>query len=395
MKAERRALPRMLATPFHSRVARACETNAWHDWQGYTTPESYTDVELEYFAIRNSAGVFDLSPMFKYRIAGPDAEAYMNRLATRDVGRLAPGRVGYGVWCDERGQVVDDGTIFRLGERDFRLCAYTRTLDWLCWSALGFDVSIVDETAELAALAVQGPTSCAALRAMGLDGLERLRPFELRHFAWEGAPLLASRTGFTGDLGYELWIRPDMAETLWDRLFAAGEPYLLRAVGGAAIELARIEAGFLQAGVDFAPAGETVRAGRTRSPFELGLGWLVDLDKPVFNGRGALLAERRRGARRRMAILDVEGNKPAEHAFVYRGARRVGTVCSAAWCPTSKSNVALADIDAACARPGTELEAEIYYQRELRWTRLMARCVVLEKTLFNPERRRLTPAPSR
>ncbi len=205
----------MLQTPFHSRVAAACELNCWGDWKGYTTPNAYTDVELEYFAIRSTTGVFDLSPMNKYRITGPDAQAYLNRLVTRDIGKIAVGRVAYTVWCDEAGQVMDDGTVFRLGENDFRLCAWARALDWLLCSALGFDVTITDETGEVAALAVQGPTSCANLLNMGLAGLETLKPFGLRHFEFDGRPLMVSRTGFTGDLGYELWIAPESAEALW------------------------------------------------------------------------------------------------------------------------------------------------------------------------------------
>jgi len=392
MNATNRSLEMMQQTPFHSRVEQACETNDWYCWKGYTTPNSYTDVELEYFSIRNACGVFDLCPMIKYRITGKDAQAYLNRLVTRDVSKIRIGRVGYTVWCDDAGQVLDDGTLFHLGENDYRLCSYSHVLDWLSWSALGFDVSIVDETAEVAALSLQGPTSCSALRAMGLEGIGELKPFGLMDFTFEGVPLMVSRTGFTGDLGYELWIESAAAEGLWDKLFAAGAPYLIKCVGGEAYELARIEAGFLQAGVDFVPSEETVRTARASSPFELGLDWLVDLDKPVFNGRKALLAEKQRGPSKRIVMLDVEGNKPAVHSFVYAGKKQVGTVTSAAWCPTIKSNFAIASVDAAYSAPGTELVAEIYYQRELHWTRLMASCKVLEAPLFNPPRRRQTPA---
>jgi aminomethyltransferase len=394
MSTENGRLNMLLQTPFHSRVAAACELNEWSNWKGYTTPLCYFDVGLEYFAIRNSTGVFDLSPMIKYRITGPDAEAYLNRLVTRDVSKIKVGRVGYTIWCDEQGQVMDDGTIFHLGENDYRLCSYTHVIDWMSWSAVGFDVSIVDETADVAALSVQGPTSCSSLRTMGLEGLEQLKPFGIMNFTWEGVPVMVSRTGFTGDLGYEVWIEPAMAETLWDKLFAAGKDYLIKPVGGDAYELARIEAGFLQAGVDFVPAEETVRIGRSRSPFELGLEWLVDLDKPVFNGRKALLEEKKKGSRYRTVMLDIEGNKPAEHAFVYVGNKQVGNITSAAWCPTTKSNFAIATVDAAYGNPGSELIAEIYYERELNWTRLMAKCTVVEGSLFNPPRRRQTPAPT-
>jgi len=313
---------------------------------------------------------------------------------TRDVSKIRVGRVGYTVWCDEAGQVMDDGTIFRLDENDFRLCSYTYVMDWMSWSAMGFDVTIVDETTDVAALSVQGPTSCSCLLAMGLDGLEQLKPFGLMNYTWEGVSLMVSRTGFTGDLGYEVWVQPDMAETLWDKLFAAGKQYMIKPVGGGAYELARIEAGFLQAGVDFVPAEETVRIGRSRSPYELGLGWLVDLNKPVFNGRKALVEENKNGSRYSTVMLDIEGNKPAEHAFVYVGDKQVGTVTSAAWCPTTKSNFAIANVDAAYGKPGTEMVAEVYYERELHWTRTMAKCTVIKSSLFNPPRRRQTPAPA-
>ena len=381
----------MLRTPFHARVAAACELNDWGTWKGYTTPRAYTDMELEYFAIRSTAGVFDLSPMNKYRITGPDAQACLNRMVTRDVSRIGVGRVGYTVWCNDAGQVMDDGTLFHLGENDYRLCAFARAIDWLHWCALGFDVSIVDESDEVAALAVQGPTSCATLLAMGLEGLEQLKPFGLTHFSFEGETLMVSRTGFTGDLGYELWIAPRQAELLWDRLFAAGEPYLIKPFGSDALDLARIEAGFLQAGVDFVPAESAVRSGRSRSPFELGLAWLVSMDKPVFNGRRALQREQAQGSRYRFALLDVDGNKPAHHSFILSRGGKVGTVTSAAWCPTAKSNVAFAQLEMPHGAVGEELVAEIYYQRELQWTRVLAPCRVIGSPVFNPPRRRAVP----
>lgn len=383
----------MLKTPFHSRIELANELNEWDGWAGYTTPVAYTDVEMEYFAIRNSTGVFDLTPMTKYRITGPDAEAYLNRLMTRDVSKVRLDRVGYVIWCDDGGKVMDDGTLFHLGENDYRLCSYTRAIDWMLWAAMGFDVQIVDETSEVAALAVQGPTSCATLLAMGLEGLEQLKPFGILRFPFAGGELMVSRTGFTGDLGYELWIEPSLAEELWDQLFAAGKHYMIKAIGSSALDMARIETGFLQAGVDFVPAEETVRLGRSRSPFELGLDWLVDFNKPVFNGRKALLKESKAGSQYRFVFLDVEGNKPAENSFVLVGEKQVGTVTSAAWCPTAKSNVAFAQVDARYAKVGQQLTAEIYYQRELHWTRLLAKCTVVEGAPFNPPRRRQTPAP--
>ena len=383
----------LLPTPFHSRVEAMCAMNDWGNWMGYTTPNAYFDVELEYFAIRSTTGVFDLSPMNKYRITGPDAEAYLNRMVTRNVSKLGINRVGYAVWCNDAGQVMDDGTIFRLGEQDFRLCSYQRADDWLAWCTLGFDVTITNESEDLAGLAVQGPTSCTILTLLGCEGLDQLKPFGIAHFTFEGAPMMVSRTGFTGDLGYEVWVAPAQAEALWDQLFEHGREYLIKPIGSYALDMARIEAGFIQAHVDFVPSEEVVRNGRTRSPFELGLEWLVDFSKPLFNGRSALLAEKANGSRYRFAMLDIEGNKPAEHSFIMKGDKVVGTVTSAAWCPTVKSNIAYAQLEMPHGAVGDELVAEIYYQRELHWTRMLAPCRVIDGPLFNPKRRRQTPAP--
>lgn len=382
-------------TAFYPRLESLNIAASWYNWKGYAAPEWLEQVDLEYFAIRNTASVFDLCPMSKYRIEGPEAEAFLNRLFTRDVRRIAVGRVGYGVWCDDAGQVLDDGTLFRLGEQRYRLCSQERCLDWLRWSSLGFDVSVEDETDDVAGLALQGPTSCAVLRAMGLAAIESLKPFELRTFDFAGTTLTVSRTGFTGDLGYELWIDPAQALALWDALFAAGEPRLIRAIGSAALNLARIEAGFIQAGADFVPAELAIRHGRSRSPFELGLAWLVDFDKPHFTGRRALLAEREKGSRHRFVRLEIDGNKPATNAFIFAADKttQVGTVTSAAWCPTAKTSVALASLEMPHGDPRETLWAEIYVMSELAWRRTMARARVRETPVFDPPRRRQTPAP--
>ena len=384
----------VLKTPFHSRVEAACECNVWESWAGYTTPSEYHSIELEYFAARNAAGVFDLSPMTKYRVSGPDAHAYLDRLVTRDLSKLRVGRVMYCVWCNDQGQVMDDGTIFRLGEHDFRLCSQERHLDWLTWSALGFNVDIADETSEVAALALQGPTSCSVLKRLGCAGVDQLKPFDLADFDFHGRKVMVSRTGFTGDLGYELWINPDHAEMLWDQLFIAGEDFNIEAMGSSALSIARIEAGFIQAGADFVPAEQGVRLGRTRSPYELGLGWLVHLNKDHFNGRQALLDEKTKGlSRYRFVKLDVAGQKPAESSFIFNDkGDTLGTVTSAAWVPTAKRNVAFASLEMPWGLPGDDLKAEIYYLRELQWTRVMEACSVIEGPIFDPKRRRATPA---
>jgi len=212
----------LLKTPFHARARALSQLDSFIPWAGYTTVDVFSSVEQEYFAIRNATTVYDLTPMVKYRIAGPGATGYLNRLVTRDVGKLKPNRVAYCVWCDDAGHVIDDGTIFRLSEREYRLCTAERQLDWLLDSAIGFDVEIAEVTADIAALALQGPTSCAALKDYGIAGIQALKPFEIGHYAVGANDIVVSRTGFTGDLGYELWMRPERAEDVWDGLMAAG-----------------------------------------------------------------------------------------------------------------------------------------------------------------------------
>ena len=381
-------------TPFHSRTAAANALNLWHRWRDHTVADAYFDVGLEYTALRNACAVFDLSPMTKHLVTGPDALAFLNRLVPREVAKIKPGRVGYTVWCDDAGRVIDDGTIFHLSANVFRLCSQERQLDWLLASALGFEVTIREETEDVAALALQGPTSCAVLKRLGLGGIERLAPFALQGYPFAGTELLVSRTGYTGDLGYELWIEPGRAEALWDRLFEAGREFGIRPMGTHALEMSRIEAGFIAAGVDFLPADHAVRVDRTRSPFELDLGWLVDFAKPNFTGRRALLEERRAGSRFRLVRLDVEGNKPAKDAYVYDGERNVvGAVTSALWSPAAKANIALASVRMPWGAPDDTLWAEIYYQKELQWNRVKARCRVVTGAFYEPPRRRQTPAP--
>ena len=384
----------LLTTPFHARARALSQLDSFVPWAGYTTVDVFSSVEHEYFAIRNATTVYDLTPMVKYRIAGAGATAYLNRLVTRDVGKLKMNRVAYCVWCNDAGHVIDDGTIFRLGESEYRLCTAERQLDWLLDSAIGFDVEISEVTAEIAALALQGPSSCAALKDYGMTGIQALKPFEIGHFAVAGSEIMASRTGFTGDLGYELWMRPEQAESVWDGLMAAGRARGIRPIGSMALNVARIEAGFILPNADFVSAEHTIYTDRARSPLELGLSWLVDFKKGHFTGRRALLAEERRGARRRLVGLDVDGNKPAHNALLYddrSGKRAVGSVTSAIWSPTCKRNIALAMLDAPHFKLGAEVWAEIYLNRELVWERRMARARVVEKPFFAPERRRATP----
>ena len=384
-----------LQTPFHSRLKALDTVNTWHEWKGYSSSDELYCADMEYFAVRNATAVFDLTPMTKYRITGPDAEAYLNRLVTRDMAKVRPGRVAYAVWCDDQGQVIDDGTIFHLRDGEYRLCSQERHYAWLMESTIGFEVTVTHETEDIAALAVQGPTSYSTLKSMGVDGLDALKPFGLIHVDFEGVEMMVSRTGFTGDLGYELWIEPGKAEALWDALFEAGELYGIRAIGTHALELARVEAGFLAAYQEFLPADETVRSGRSRSPLELGLDWLVDFSKPNFNGRRALADEKRNGSTWRLVKLDIDGNKTAQHSYIFENEKankaNVGFITSAAWSPVCKQNIALGTVRTPHGKPGSTLWVEIYYQREMHWNRTMAKATVVDKPFWFPPRRSATP----
>ena len=384
-----------LKSPFHPRYEALDQKHEWHSWKGYRSAEAIVDGTAEYFAIRNSAAVFDVSPMTKYRITGPDARVYIDRLVTRDMmTKVGPGRVAYAVWCDDQGQVIDDGTIFHLRENEYRLCSQEFHLPWLMAAALGMDVQINEETADYAALAVQGPVSYSILKNMDLDGLEELKLFGLMYFDFQGTELMVSRTGFTGDLGYELWIESERALDLWDALFEAGKHYMLRPIGTYALELARIEAGYLAPFAEFLPAVETIRTGRTRSPFELGLSWLVDFKKPNFNGRRALAEEHRNGSTWRLVKLDIDGNKIAEHSYIYADKKlkkNIGFVTSAAWSPVTKKNIALGSVKMPHGAPGSSVFIEIYYQREMHWSRVVAEAEVVDKPFWDPPRRRATP----
>lgn len=379
-------------TPFHPRLAALAETNDWYGWAGMKAPHSLYDEELEYFAIRSTAALFDISPMIKYRITGADSEAFLNRLTLRDVAKLQVGRVHYTAWCDDRGHVLDDGTLFRLAPQEFRLCCQERHLPWLLDTALGFEVTVAEETDSLAGLALQGPTSFAILAAAGFAGIEALRPFQLAAFPHEGASVTISRTGFTGDLGYEIFCPAAAALGLWDRLWQAGVPYGLRAIGYNALNRARIEAGFIVANADFITAETALRPDRPRLPDEIGLDWMVDPDKPQFNGRRAILAARGTASLRHLLVgLEIDDNTPAAGAIVYhRRKREAGLVSAAIWSPVAKRNIALASLDRRYAQ-GQDLWVEIYAMRELKYHKLMKRARIVPRPFVKLDRRTACP----
>lgn len=357
-------------TPFHEVIAPLNKAEAWERWQGYVTVTRFYDAAQEYAAIRNTASLYDISPMLKYRVSGRDAARFINRLVTRDIDRCRPGRCFYTPWCDGDGHIIEDGTIFRFAEDVFQINCAEHNLTWFLATADGLDVAIEDVSGQLAALSLQGPLSRDVLRRAGIEEVAKLKYFGLVEARMGDLPVTVSRTGFTGDLGYELWVEPSRAVELWQRLMAAGSPRGITPIGSAALNIARVEAGHIQVHSEYQDARTSVDVAEKRSPFELGLDWAVDFRKPHFNGRRALHAQQARGGPRlRLVGLTVPGRRPAVDSVLYQGKRVVGQTTAAIWSPLLKTSIALALIEASCAKAGTALQAEIYYRRELRLLR--------------------------
>jgi aminomethyltransferase len=386
---------RLKRSHFHPREEALNIRDAWASWNGYKFAECYYEAEYEYFCVRNSCGTYDICPMQKYIISGSNAEAMLNRMVTRDISKLQLDRVTYVVWCTDEGRMVDDGTIFKLSNDKFMLTCGSPCSAWLKMSAFGFaDVTITDKSDDIAGLSLQGPTSCSVLKKMGLDGIEFAKPFDIRHFPFRGGSLMVSRTGFTGGLGYELWIDPELALDLWDELYAAGADYSIQPFGEAATNMTRLEAGFIMPAMEFNEALKTIHFEHDQTPFELNLGWLVDFNKPHFNGRSALLKEKRKGPKYTLTKLDIEGNKPAEGSYLYRNkrcTRQIGYVTSAMWSPAAKANIALAMIKTEFLQGN--IWAEIYYEKELRQYSKVSQCTVKNKPFWAPPDARTTPPP--
>ena len=366
-------------TPFHPRTLSLCTSLFWKEWAGYHAVRSYdTCHEREYFALRHAAGMIDVSPLYKYELRGPDAGAVLDRIMARPVGGLQPGRVLYVSWCDERGKLLDDGTVARLEENHFRVTAAEPSLAWFLRCAGGSRVEIVESTASLAALALQGPCSRDILRQVVDFDVDRMRFFRVRRCRIAGVEGWVSRTGYTGDLGFELWVQRDSALTLWDAVAEAGIPYRLVPVGLDALDVARVEAGFVMNGVDYFSANRCLVESRMSSPFEAGLGWTVRLDRGPFIGQRALRVEAQRGAAYALvglrydwaayeALFAEHGLPPEVHPGAWRtpvpvfdgDGRQVGYATSGTWSPLLKSNLALATLEAERGLGAARLEIEV------------------------------------
>jgi len=368
-----------VGTAFHPRTEAHNRKMQWREWSGYFAASVYADFhDIEYNAIREQAALIDVSPLYKYEIHGRDAEQLVNRVITRDATKLKVGQVYYSPWCDEDGKVVDDGTIHRVGPNRFRWTAADPQYRWLGLNAAGLDVAIEDTSETTAALALQGPWSRAVLEAASGESFAELRYFRRRAATIAGMSIDVSRTGFTGDLGYELWVAADQAVDLWDALIAAGKPFGIRPAGMIALDVVRLEAGLILLEVDYTSARHAMNSDQAYSPGEIGLGKLVDFEKGDFVGRRALDEERRRGGPRRRlvgleiswpdidAMYNAQGLPPSAPAVVDRsaipvydlGGRHVGRITSHGWSPILKKPIALASVPPAFERPGTQLQAE-------------------------------------
>jgi aminomethyltransferase len=395
-----------VGTPFHDRTFPLAESLSYRDWAGYYAPSSYEPLhEHEYNAIRNAAGLIDISPLFKYIVSGPDAAALVNRIITRDAERLQPGHVIYTPWCDEHGRVLDDGTVARLDEHRFRWTAAEPNLRWIRQNAAGLDVQVEDYSESVAALALQGPTSAAVLRDAAEADIDGLKYFRLTRGRIDGCDVEISRTGYTGDLGYELWMARDDAGAVWDALVRAGLAHGLRPAGLLALDVSRIEAGLLLIDVDFFSARRALTTSQYYTPYEMGLDRLVDLTKPQFIGRRALAAHLRAGVPRRIVGLTVEwtdvealyravGLPPLAVATasraavpVFAGTRQVGRMTSSTWSPVLKQMIGLATVDASFAGVGSQLEVE----HTVDVVRHRVRAQVAQTPFFAPKRKIETP----
>jgi len=390
-------------TPFHPRTAALMEGQAWRRWAGYVVASSYElNHEREYHAVRSAAALFDVSPLYKYLIRGRDAARLLDRIVTRDVMKCKVGQVLYTPWCDARGKVIDDGTVSRLEETTFRMTAADPTMRWLHLNAAGLDVAIEDVSEKTAALSLQGPNARAILELASGQELAGVKYFRLTSGKIRGVPVTISRTGYTGDLGFEIWADAARSLAVWDALIEVGTPYGITPAGMLALDLARNEAGLLLIEVDYVSAHHALIEAQTSTPFELSLGWTVALDKNQFNGRDALIAEHARGPAWRFLGIEVDWDS-LERLYadvglppklpttawrasvpIYVGGMQVGYATSGCWSPLLKRYIALAHLEGSAGEAGTIVDMEVTVEHRRR----RATATVRPLPFFNPDRKR-------
>jgi aminomethyltransferase len=399
-------LPLPVGTAFHERTFALCHSLSYREWSGYYTVSSYeVHHEHEYNAIRNAAALIDITPLYKYIVQGKDATRLVNRVITRDINKVKPGQVIYCCWCDEQGKVIDDGTITRLEENKYRWTAADPSLRWFRQNGLNMDVQIEDISEKVAALALQGPTSGKLLKSVAEADVANLKYFRVTSGKIAGVPVDISRTGYTGDLGYEIWVPWKDAVKVWDALMESGRQFDIHAAGMLALDVARIEAGLLLIDVDYISSKKALIPEQKYSPFELGFGKMVHLDKENFVGKAALAHQQKTGVPRQLVGLEMDwveieerydkfGLTPAApaqasrvHVPVYLGNRQVGKATSTTWSPLLKKMIALASVETAHSRPGTELQMEITIEA----VRQKVAATVVKLPFFSPERKTKAP----
>lgn len=391
-------------SPFHPRTSELCKSLLWKDWAGYYAARSYdTYADREYYAIRHAAGIIDVTPLFKYEVQGPDAAEFLSCVTVRNIAKLKIGQVVYCCWCDDAGKMVDDGTVARLDDHQFRVTSADPSFAWLRHFIEGYDAAIEDSSETIAALSVQGPNSRALLADACGTNLDDLKYFWLTNARIGSTKVVVSRTGYTGDLGYEVWVGKENAVAVYDAILESGQPFGALPAGLDAMDITRIEAGYILNGVDYYNALHCLIDKRKSTPYELGLGWMVNLKKGPFNGRDALVREKREGPKRVLVGLSIDWD---EHAALYDrwglpaeiptaawrtsipvyndAGEQIGYANSGAWSPTLKKNLALATVHPHYETIGTEVRFEVTVEYE----RHAIRAVVEQKPFFDPDRKR-------
>ena len=393
-------------SPFFDRTSQLNESQEWRRWSGYLSATNYELThENEYFAIRTKAALLDITPLYKYLIQGPDAQRFLDRLVTRNINICKVGQVMYTPWCDEDGKVIDDGTVQRISEHKFRITSAEPNLEWLEYNALGMDLIISDDSVTTAALALQGPNSRKILNAVSSDSLNSLKFFWMMDTMFNDIPVSISRTGYTGDLGYEIWMDTNDALFIWDLLLEKGEPYGITPTGLQALDVARIEAGLILLDVDYISSRHAIIESRKSSPYELGLGWAVKMKKKDFIGKQALGREVTRGPEWEFVGIEIEWSELENHyrnvglapglpstawrtsTPIYKNSEQVGYATSGAWSPILKRYIALAHVKSHYSKIGTVLDFELKVEH----FRKLTSAEVVNTPFFDPERKRSCP----
>ena len=393
-------------SPFFERTSKLNESQEWRRWSGYLAATSYELThENEYFAIRTKAGLLDITPLKKYIVEGPDSQQVLDRLVTRNIGICKIGQVMYTPWCDEDGKVIDDGTVQRLSENKFRITSAEPNLEWIESNSIGMNVVVKDDSFTTAALALQGPNSRSILNSISSKSLDSLKFFWMMETTFEDIPVSISRTGYTGDLGYEIWMNPNDALNVWDLLIDKGKPFGITPTGLHALDVARIEAGLILLDVDYISSRHALIESRKSSPYELGLGWAVKMKKENFIGKQSLLKELNHKSGWSFVGIEIEWPEFENHyrnvglapglpstawrtsTPLYNQNEQVGYATSGTWSPILKRYIALAHIKSKYAEEGSELKFELKVEH----FRKLTKATVVKTPFFDPERKRSCP----